>query len=101
MGTVEKRLTQSEGQVSHRSKEQKSEHTKEGEMIRKQSQPFCDYTKHSTATNYDIGMKAIPTIVSKKNVYLMAKRLIQRFLRPTKHFRVISYFQGWGYLSGF
>lgn len=63
MGTVEKRLTQSEGQVSHRSKEQKSEHTKEGEMIRKQSQPFCDYTKHSTATNYDIGMKAIPTIV--------------------------------------
>lgn len=29
--------------------------------------PICDYTEHSKnpATNYDSGMKVIPTIVSK------------------------------------
>lgn len=32
--------------------------------------PFCEYREHSKipATNYDIGMKVIPTIVSKMHI---------------------------------
>lgn len=30
--------------------------------------PFCDYTEHSKIPATDIGMKVIPTIVSKMHI---------------------------------